>query len=169
MAGQEGIWADTALQKNQEKSERMQIKPGEGSWLLPDALLSSRCPKLGVPPAQPLQCVPPRAQLPAHPPAKNRALVQNLNNLPQSCQQSLENKIQTSDSFINHWGETPARSSPGVRPALTCTGVGGRICSWRGSTFIPILWSPLTSQCTELSTALSPPLLWVRDTPKNPH
>lgn len=80
--------APWALQKNQEKRERRQIKLGEGSWFLPDALLSSRCPKMGVPP---VVCEHLSSQHIPQP--RTELLVQNWKNLlPQSCQQSPGNE-----------------------------------------------------------------------------
>lgn len=143
--------APWALQKNQEKRERMQIKLEVG--ILASSWCSAffQCPKMFVPPAQPLQWEQLSSQHIPWPRTEFKIL------LPHEAM-----RHQSSDSFINNWDEPSLRSSPDL------TGMGVRIHSQGGSTSILILWSPgdLTVPKTAQNSVI--PLLWVRDTPKDP-
>lgn len=152
-------WSSLGTSRIQERRERMQIKLEEGILMLcfhPGA-------QRWVSHLHSLLCHPESSSAPSTSPSQEQSPGAELKKPSASRAQGTGH--QTSESFINNWDETTLRSSPGVRPSLTHTGMGERIHSWGGSTFIPIL----CSQFTELSRTLPPALVWVRDTPKDSH
>lgn len=128
------------FKKIRKKRERMQIKLGEGSWLLPDALLSSRCPKMGVPPAQ---CV--SISAPSTSPSQEQSLGAEWKEFcPRAASRAQGMRHQTSDSFINNWDEISEEQPQGE--ASTDLHRDGSEDPFMGRNLHPLV----TSQC-ELS------------------